>query len=88
MIGIRVNFTKMVGRVRSMEPLYKPRQRIVMAGQKENKKQYMDIAAAREAKHSAKNDGIIAWANTIEKINKGQRKASKKRKRKDTKEKR
>jgi hypothetical protein len=77
MIGIRINFTKMVGRVRGMEPLYKPRQRIVMAGQKANKNQYMDIAAAREAKHSKKNEGIIAWANMVERINAGQRTASK-----------
>jgi hypothetical protein len=82
MIGIRVNFTTMVGRVHGMEPLYKPRKRVVMAGQKKNKDQYMKIAEERQATHKTKGTGIVAWAGELEKINKGMRTADEKAKKK------
>ena len=82
MIGIRVNFTTMVCRIQGMEPLYKPRKRVVMAGQKKNKEQYMKIAEERQATHKTKGTGIVAWAGELEKINKGMRTADEKAKKK------
>ena len=75
MIGIRVNFTTVVGRIQGMEPPYKPRKRVVMAGKKKNKGQYMKIAEERQATHKTKGTGIAAWAGELEKINKGMRTA-------------
>ena len=82
MIGIRVNFTNMVGRTQGMEPLYKPRQRVVMAGQKQNKEQYMKIAEDREVVHKKKGRGIVTWAGKLQTINDGMRTASTKTRRK------
>ena len=38
----------MVGRTHGMELLYRPRQQVAMAGQKQNKEQHMNIAKDRD----------------------------------------
>jgi len=40
MIGAKINFTKLLGRIQPQTKLYKPRVRIVRATIKENKEHY------------------------------------------------
>ena len=62
MIGMRMNFTTMVGRVRGMPKLYQPSKRVVMAGQSKNKTQFREIAEKREQNQNKKGKGIVIWA--------------------------
>ena len=81
MIGMRVNFTTMVGRVRGMPVLYQPPKRTVMAGQAKNKKQYREIAERREREQKKKGKGIIIWTQQLREANKNARnKTTKQRK--------
>ena len=81
MIGMRVNFTTIVGRVRGMPVLYQPPKRTVMAGQAKNKKQYREIAERREREQKKKGKGIVIWTQQLREANKNARnKTSKQRK--------
>ena len=81
MIGMRVNFTTMVGRVRGMPVLYQPPKRTVMAGQAKNKKQYREIAERREREQKKKGKGIVIWTQQLREANKNARhKTTKQRK--------
>ena len=77
MVGIRVNFTTMVGRVRDMPTLYKPTMRTVMAGQQKSKTQYRSIATKREQEHTKQGKGLVELANTLLTANTGARQAPK-----------
>ena len=71
-VGVQVNFTKLIGRIQGMPKLYKPRKRVVMAGVKDNKEQYRRIAQQREDKQKKKTNpkqqGLVQWGNDLEEI--------------------
>ncbi len=67
MIGMSVNFTRLLGRVEGLPTLYKPRPRYVKASIKHDKESYRETAEARDHAHKAKQNGsgLRAWINPL-----------------------
>ena len=86
MVGVRVNFTTMVGRIEGMPKTQKTRHRTVKATIKKNKEAYRTIAQNREDKRDekkGKKKGFKYWETELNKIkNKITRASTKKNKQK------
>ena len=86
MVGVRVNFTTMVGRIEGMPKTQKTRPRTVKATIKKNKEAYRTIAQNREDKRDekkGKKKGFKYWETELNKIkNKITRASTKKNKQK------
>ena len=70
MVGVRVNFTTMVGRIEGMPKIQKTRPRTVKATIKNNKEAYRTIAQNREDERNEKKrkKGFKYWETELNKI--------------------